>query len=543
MKGGLTVKIRIQDIRLPVASAAEPECERELLLDKISKLLRVSQESVEHFSIYRKSPDLRIKSAPLFVYTVDAEVRGRPAGKYTVLPPEKAPVIQKAAVKAPDCRPVVVGFGPAGMFAALVLAEAGLCPIILERGGDVESRTREVRSFWTHGVLDPESNVQFGEGGAGTFSDGKLNTLIRDKETTGRLVLETFVKFGAPAEILYWNKPHIGTDILRKIVKNIREYIISLGAEVRFRTRMTEIRLQGEGASARVSGIMLQDGTVLAADCIFLAVGHSARDTFAMLKQRNIAMERKPFSVGVRIEHLQSEIDAAQYGSSASLMRSCSGPADYKLSHRTAGGRGVYTFCMCPGGVVVGAASEQGGLVTNGMSNYDRAERNANSALLVSIYPEDFTGGDVLGGVEFQRQLERAAFARGGGTWKAPCQLVGDFLAGRASRTLGKVEPSFPNGYCLTELGDILPDAVREALQEGICAFGKRIAGFDRPDAVLTGCETRSSSPVRILRDDNGRSVSAAGLYPVGEGAGYAGGIVSAAADGIKAVEKWLDTL
>ncbi|HIU30100.1 MAG TPA: hypothetical protein IAD50_07385 [Candidatus Egerieisoma faecipullorum] len=549
--------IRIREITLPAASAEQREEEREQLLRKTCQKLRIERSRIKDLRVYRKSPDLRKREKPLFVYTVDAELSGRlpsaGAAQFTVIRrPEDgyAEYIGRLRERVkPECRaarPVVAGFGPAGIFAALLLAEAGLSPIVVERGKQVEERIKDVALFRQQNQLDPESNIQFGEGGAGTFSDGKLNSLIREKDTTGRFVLETFVKFGAPEEILYRNKPHIGTDNLRKIVKNIREYLIGLGAEIRFETRLDGISDRECEGGRRVSGALLcgpQGRCELETDCIILAIGHSARDTFAWLKEREIAMERKAFSVGLRIEHLQSDIDAVQYGASARLLRACWGPADYKLSHQTSNGRGVYTFCMCPGGVVVGAASEQGGLVTNGMSNYDRAGRNANSALLVSVFPEDFPGTDVLGGVAFQRRLERGAFALGGGDWKAPCQLVGDFLAGRETTALGEIEPTFSNGCRPADLREILPDAIYESLKEGLTAFGKKLAGFDRPDAVLTGCETRSSSPVRILRDDAGRSISMAGLYPAGEGAGYAGGILSAAADGIKAVEKWLETL
>ena len=549
--------IRIKDIKLLVGAAENDEEEREHLLRKICKMLRIEREKIKGISIYRKSPDLRKKSEPLFVYTVDTELVSVPKyanpAFYTPIPGQVnkfeeyiKQIRQKQAAMRCSTRPVIVGFGPAGLFASLILSEAGLCPIILERGRCVEERIKDVNLFCRQNRLNPESNIQFGEGGAGTFSDGKLNSLIREKDTVGRFVLETFVKFGAPKEILYKNKPHIGTDILRKIVKNIREYILSKGAELRFGTLMTGILIRQDAPRPYVYGVTARSAEeeyTLNTDCIFLAIGHSARDTFAKLRQQEIAMERKPFSVGLRIEHLQEDIDVAQYGGSAQLMRKFSGPADYKLSYHASNGRGVYTFCMCPGGFVVGAASEQGGLVTNGMSNYDRAERNANAAILVSVFPEDFAGEDVLSGVEFQRRLERDAFALGGSSWKAPCQLVGDFLTGRETKDFGKIEPSFSNGYKPANLRDILPEKIYDALREGIPMFGRNIAGFDCPDAVLTGCETRSSSPVRILRDNTGCSVSMAGLYPVGEGAGYAGGILSAAADGTKTVEKWLETL
>jgi len=554
---GFSMWIRVKDIKLPADAAPDAGTEREQLLCKICKMLCMKRNGMGNLSIYRKSPDLRKKSAPLFVYTVDVELlceqQHMDVSNFTVIrKPENGfaeymtKIRENNAIAHCRLRPVVVGFGPAGMFAGLLLAEAGLRPVILERGRRIDDRVKDVDLFWKQNRLDPESNIQFGEGGAGTFSDGKLNSMIREKDTTGRFVLEAFVKFGAPEEILYKNKPHIGTDNLRKIVKNIREYIICKGGEIRFGALMTELRAQQGGALPHVCGVTVRSGEdsyTLDTNSVFLAVGHSARDTFLLLRRQEIAMEKKPFSVGLRIEHLQKDIDKAQYGPSARLMRQCGGPADYKLSYHAANGRGVYTFCMCPGGFVVGAASEHGGLVTNGMSNYDRAGRNANAAILVGVSPEDFAGEDVLSGVEFQRNLERAAFRLGGNSWKAPCQLVGDFLAGRETTAFGAVEPTYPNGCQPADLRSILPDEIYTSLKESIPVFGKRISGFDRADAVLTGCETRSSSPVRILRDEAGCSVSMTGLYPVGEGAGYAGGILSAAADGIKTVEKWLDTL
>ncbi len=417
--------LRIREITLPAASAEQREEERERLFQKVCKMLRIERGRIKELRVYRKSPDLRKREKPLFVYTVDAELSGRlpSAGSAQVTVIRKPEdgyaeyigrLRESVKPESRAVRPVVAGFGPAGIFAALLLAEAGLSPIVVERGRQVEERIKDVALFQQQNRLDPESNIQFGEGGAGTFSDGKLNSLIREKDTTGRFVLETFVKFGAPEEILYRNKPHIGTDNLRKIVKNIREYLIGLGAEIRFGTRLDGIADRECEGGRRVSGALLcgpQGRCELETDCIILAIGHSARDTFAWLKEREIAMERKAFSVGLRIEHLQSDIDAVQYGASARLLRACWGPADYKLSHQTSNGRGVYTFCMCPGGVVVGAASEQNGLVTNGMSNYDRAGRNANSALLVSVFPEDFPGTDGRG-------VSAQAGARSVRTWR-----------------------------------------------------------------------------------------------------------------------------
>lgn len=557
--------LRITEIKLPAERLRVEknknisEYELSLIKKQICRELDISleqgQEYIGKIEIYRKSPDIRKKAEPVFVYTVEAEIKGNVKKiknhnisvitKCESLYDEYISKVSRNAKKT-EKRPVVVGFGPAGMFSALVLAEMGFKPIVLERGQKVEERVSAVENFHKKGILNINSNIQFGEGGAGTFSDGKLNSLIKDKDTIGRFVLEAFVRFGAPKEILYKNKPHIGTDILRIIVKNIREYIISKGGELRFDTKMTELLTFG-GEITGVKAVTNRKGAdieeKIETDCVILAIGHSARDTFALLKTQKVAMEKKAFSVGVRIEHLQKDIDKSQYGISAELMRELNGAADYKLSHRASNGRGVYTFCMCPGGFVVGAASEEGRLVTNGMSNFDRAGQNANAALLVSVTPEDFPGDNVLSGVEFQRKIEENAFMAGGGNWRAPCQLVGDFLLGKESNSVGRIEPSFSNGFALTDLNSILPKEVAAALKEGIPAFGKKIDGFDAYEAVLTGCETRSSSPVRILRNEKGNSLSIKGLFPTGEGAGYAGGILSAATDGIKVVEKWLDSL
>lgn len=559
--------IRITEIKLraEILSATKKynrtETEIALLKEKICKTLNLSEkqgkDNILKIEIYRKSPDLRKKEEPQFVYTVDVKLKDSTKVKInkdiniitksTNIYDDYINKVKQQAnnIKNKQKNIIVVGFGPAGMFASLVLAEIGLKPIVLERGQKVEDRVLTVENFHKNGILNVNSNIQFGEGGAGTFSDGKLNSLIKDKDTIGRFVLEAFVKFGAPKEILYKSKPHIGTDILRKVVKNIREYIIEKGGAIHFDTKMTELIIKDQkiaGVKAAAASKHSEE-EILEADAVVLAIGHSARDTFGQLKKQNAAMEKKPFSVGVRIEHLQESIDKSQYGHNATLMKELNGAADYKLSHRASNGRGVYTFCMCPGGFVVGAASEEGRLVTNGMSNFDRAGKNANSALLVSVTPEDFAGEDVLSGVEFQRRLEEKAFAAGGSNWKAPCQLVGDFLKEKESRSLGKVEPTFSNGIKLTDLSQILPIKVKEALREGIVAFGKKINGFDEYDALLTGCETRSSSPVRILRGEGGHSVNIKGLLPAGEGAGYAGGILSAATDGIKVVEKWLERL
>ena len=551
--------IRLKDIKISAESLNESE-EYSLLMDKLVQNLKTDKDKIDKFIIFRKSPDLREKGRPYFVYTIDAKINNKSLAPH-IHKNGKIEIINKIEniydthianmkkIMAKRCnvnsRPVVVGFGPAGMFAALVLTEIGIAPIVLERGEKIEERVETIDKFNKLGKLNTQSNIRFGEGGAGTFSDGKLNSLIKDKDTAGRFVLETFVKFGAPQEILYKNKPHIGTDILRQVIKNIREYIIMKGAELHFNTKMTGFEMQGNKITAVRAETTkdINEDLVFETDTLFMAIGHSSRDTFEYLKNQNVNMEKKPFSVGVRIEHLQSTIDLSQYSTKSDLMRKLNGAADYKLSYQTSNGRGVYTFCMCPGGYVVNASSEEGRLVTNGMSNFARNAKNANSALLVGVTPEDFPENNVLAGMEFQRKIEENAFVAGGKNWKAPCQLVGDFMEGRISTELGKVEPTFSSGYTFAEIDKILPMQISDALKEGIAAFGRKIKGFDACDAVLTGCETRSSSPVRILRDENAESKNIKGLYPVGEGAGYAGGILSAGTDGIKSIEKWLSKM
>jgi uncharacterized FAD-dependent dehydrogenase len=429
-------------------------------------------------------------------------------------------------------RPLIIGAGPCGLFAALILAEMGYRPIILDRGKKVRERTKDTWGLWRRSVLDPESNVQFGEGGAGTFSDGKLYSQIKDPRFLGRKVLREFVKAGAPEEILSEAHPHIGTFRLVAMVESLRQTIEALGGEYRFQSRVDDLLIEMRNGARRLQGVVLSDGSEIAADHVVLAPGHSARDTFAMLLKRGAAIEAKPFSLGLRIEHPQSLIDRARFGRSIKAL----GAADYKLVHHASNGRSVYSFCMCPGGTVVAATSEEGCVATNGMSQYSRNERNANAGIVVAVTPTDFPG-NVLAGIELQRKWEARAFEAGGGTYAAPVQLVGDFIASRPSTALGNVMPSYRPGVTPTDLADCLPDYVIAAIREALPEFGRQIRGFDMTDAVLTGVETRTSSPIRIRRNETFESVNTQGLFPAGEGAGFAGGILSAAVDGIKVAE------
>jgi uncharacterized FAD-dependent dehydrogenase len=488
----------------------------------------VGQAQLRGFTVFRRAYDARKKSDISLVYTIDADVDSA-AGEAA---PDVGYKFVAAAPARSFLRPVVVGTGPCGIFAALILAQMGFRPLILERGKIVRERTADTWKFWRRSVLNPESNVQFGEGGAGTFSDGKLYSQIKDPNHLGRKVLTEFVEAGAPEEILYVAKPHIGTFRLVGMVEAMRAKIEALGGEYRFGAKVVDLLIE----NSAVRGLVLENGEEIPADHVVLALGHSARDSFAMLRDRGVFMERKPFSVGFRIEHPQGMIDAHRFGKFAG--NPILGAADYKLVHHAANGRSVYSFCMCPGGTVVAAASEPGRVVTNGMSQYSRNERNANAGIVVGVNPEDFPpGDDVLAGVEFQRRWEAAAFRAGGETYQAPGQLVGDFLAGQASRAFGEVLPSYRPGVALTDLSACLPDYAIAAIREALPAFGRQIAGFDRADAVLTGVETRTSAPVRVTRGRDLQSVNVRGLYPAGEGAGYAGGILSAGVDGIRVAE------
>jgi len=526
--------LRLTELKLPLD---HPQA---ALREALLRRLGIAEADLVEFSVFRRAVDARKKSAIVFIYTLDVAVQNEGAvlrrlkgdRNVSVAPDMEYRPVARAPAKAQ--RPVVIGTGPCGLFAALVLAQMGFRPIILERGKVVRERTKDTWDLWRKSVLHPESNVQFGEGGAGTFSDGKLHSQIKDAHHHGRKVLTEFVKAGGPPEILYVAKPHIGTFRLVTIVESLRAQIEALGGEYRFGTRVEDLDLAGVGDDRRIRGVMLADGTHLPADHVVLAVGHSARDTFAMLHARGVAIEAKPFSIGVRIEHPQSLIDRCRFGVAAG--HPLLGAADYRLVHHASNGRSVYSFCMWPGGTVVAATSEAGRVVTNGMSQYSRAERNANAGIVVGITPADYPG-DALAGIAFQRHWEERAFAAGGANYNAPAQRVGDFLSRRASTTLGDVVPSYRPGVTPTDLRECLPDFAAAAIREALPAFDQQIDGFTLADAVMTGVETRTSSPVRLPRDATLQSPNVRGLYPAGEGAGYAGGILSAGVDGIRVAE------
>jgi uncharacterized FAD-dependent dehydrogenase len=549
--------LRITQLRLPL------DHDDAALRQAVLQRLGIDDAALKGLTVFKRSYDARRKTAVVLIYTLDVELSGGPAAEAALLQQRAAgdPHLQTAPdtryrflAHAPAdfyaqqrARPLVVGFGPCGLFAALILAQMGLRPIVLERGRQVRERTKDTWGLWRQGILQPESNVQFGEGGAGTFSDGKLWSQISDPRHLTRKVLTEFVKAGAPQEIVYVSKPHIGTFRLVGMIEKMRAEIEALGGEIRFQQRVTDVLIEDGPQGRAIRGVSLASGQQIRADHVVLALGHSARDTFAMLHERGVFMEPKPFSIGLRIEHPQSMIDRARFGPNAG--HPILGAADYRLVHHARNGRSVYSFCMCPGGTVVAATSEVGRVVTNGMSQYSRNERNANAGLVVGITPQDYRqdgrapGQAVspLDGITFQRLWESRAYELGGGGYRAPAQLVGDFLKGQPSSVLGDVLPSYQPGVQLTDFSragqEALPVAVLDALREALPAFETQIAGFSRPDAVLTGVETRTSSPLRITRGKNLQSVNVAGLYPAGEGAGYAGGIMSAGVDGIEVAE------
>lgn len=534
--------LRLTDLKLPLD---HPE---EALTAAIRARLHVGASAIRGYTVFRRGFDARKRGAIQLIYTLDVDVadeakllarfaddphvRPTPDTNYRFVTHAQPNVVH---------RPVVIGLGPCGLFAGLILAQMGFRPIILERGKAVRERTKDTWDLWRKRNLHPESNVQFGEGGAGTFSDGKLYSQISDPKHYGRKVLTEFVQAGAPEEIIYVSKPHIGTFRLVTMVENMRNTIESLGGEIRFEQRVDDLLIETDADGVRhVRGVMLASGGQIRTDHVVLALGHSARDTVAMLHQRSVYLEAKPFSIGFRVEHPQSMIDRDRFGPQAG--HPLLGAADYKLVHHCRNGRSVYSFCMCPGGTVVAATSEVGRVVTNGMSQYSRNERNANAAIVVGIEPADFApydnSGSPLAGIALQRHLESLAFELGGGTYDAPGQLIGDFLAGTASTALGDVIPSYKPGVHLTDLSPALPDYAVAAIREAMPAFDRKIKGFARPDAIFTGVETRTSSPVRIRRnDDDLQSLNTRGLFPAGEGAGYAGGILSAGVDGIRVAE------
>ena len=520
--------IRISQLKLPITHTESD------LKKKIAKTLRCSEKSFS-YEIIRQSLDARHKEEKKFVYTVEVDTENEKKilqkvhNNNIMSTTKKDYVFPESGTLQLSHRPVIIGSGPAGIFCAWYLARAGYRPLVLERGEEAEKRRETVDRFWKNGILNPESNVQFGEGGAGTFSDGKLNTLVKDSFGRNREVLKRFVEAGADPEILYQHKPHLGTDVLVDIVQTMRHQIEEMGGSFRFRTKATDLKIE----NGHLTGVEINHKEILPAEICVLAIGHSARDTFFMLKDRGLTMEPKAFAVGLRVEHPQSMINEDLYGEKENPIL---GAASYKVTHTCQNGRGVYSFCMCPGGYVVNASSEEGHLAVNGMSYQARDGKNANSAVIVTVTPEDFPQEGPLGGIAFQRELEKKAWEIGQG--KVPVQLFGDFCTHKPSRNLGEVIPCIKGDYILSDVRSVLPDEIGNSIEEGIHAFGKKLPGFDREDAVLSGIESRTSSPVRLVRDRDGLS-NISGIYPCGEGAGYAGGITSAAMDGIKTAE-WI---
>lgn len=510
--------------------------ERALLKKELLKMLRIPEADLLDFHIVKKSTDARKKEDIKYIYVLAAKVKKENQILRKLKNPNVCVYERKHYTFTPkgtkklEHPPVIIGMGPAGLFCALELAKAGMKPIVFERGKAVEERVKDVEHFWRTGELNTESNVQFGEGGAGTFSDGKLNTAVKDPTGRVQKVLDTFVEYGAPQEVKYLNKPHIGTNRLQGIVKNMREEITSLGGQVHFSSKMTDILIE----DGKVTGVVINDKETIPCEALVLALGHSARDTFSVIHKKGLDMQKKAFAIGVRVEHPQDLINQSQYGSEFALLPT----ADYKLTHQASNGRGVYSFCMCPGGYVVNSSSEEGRLVVNGMSNYERDARNSNSALIVTVTPDDFMGDSVLAGVEFQRKWEEAAYKAGDG--KVPVQLYGDFKENRISTEFKTVKPCMKGETAFANVRECLPDYVSETIIEGMTAFDKKIKGYDDKDAIISGVETRTSSPVRIVRNEALES-NIQGIFPCGEGAGYAGGITSAAMDGIKIHEAILN--
>lgn len=532
-------QLKLDVRKLPVTEETRKvdyAAERVLLLKELLKILRIPEADLLDFHIVKKSIDARKKEDIKYIYVLAAKVKKENQILRKLKNPNVCVYERKhysftpKGTKKLKHPPVVIGMGPAGLFCALELAKAGMKPIVFERGKAVEDRVQDVEHFWKTGELNTESNVQFGEGGAGTFSDGKLNTAVKDPTGRVQKVLDTFVEYGAPQEVRYLNKPHIGTNRLQGIVKNMREEIIALGGQVHFSSKMTDIVIK----DGKVTGVVINDKETVPCEALVLALGHSARDTFSVIHEKGLDMQKKAFAIGVRVEHPQDLINKSQYGSEFALLPT----ADYKLTHQASNGRGVYSFCMCPGGYVVNSSSEEGRLVVNGMSNYERDARNSNSALIVTVTPDDFMGDSVLAGVEFQRKWEELAYKAGGG--KVPVQLYGDFIENRVSTEFKTVKPCIKGETAFANVRECLPPYVSETIIEGMTAFDKKIKGYDDKDAIISGVETRTSSPVRIVRNEALQS-NIEGIFPCGEGAGYAGGITSAAMDGIKIHEAVLN--